>query len=68
MNLGGGFSLNQMVPGQIAEFNMWEKEMTLNELNFELCGAEGDVVSWNTLQEEGSSLWTHKEYTACNGK
>ena len=68
MNLGGGFSLNQMVPGQIADFNMWQREMTLNELNLLTCGTEGDVVSWNPLQEKGVSNRTQKEFAVCDGK
>ena len=60
--------MNQTVPGQIANFNMWQREMTLDELNLLTCGTEGDVVSWNTLQEEGVSNRTEKEFTACNGK
>ena len=68
MTLEGDFDSMETVPGQLADFNMWKKEMTFDELNLELCGMEGDVVSWNTLQEEGSAIWTKKEYTDCNGK
>ena len=65
---GGDFESDQMVAGQIADFNMWQKEMTLDELNYEGCETEGDVVSWNTLKEEGVSIRTEKEFTACHGK
>ena len=65
---GGGFDSDQTVPGQIADFNMWQREMTLDELNHQGCGTEGDVVSWNTLGEAGVSTKTQKEFTACNGK
>ena len=65
---GGRFDITQTVPGQIADFNMWQKEMTVDELNYEGCGTEGDVISWNTLKEKGDSNRTQKEFTACNGK
>ena len=65
---GGDFESDQTVPGQIADFNMWQKEMTLNELNLLTCGTEGDVVSWFTLHEKGVSNRTQKEFTACDGK
>ena len=68
MILGGDFDLDQMVSGQIVDFNMWQREMTLDEMNDKGCGTEGDVVSWNTLQEEGVSNWTQKEFAVCNGK
>ena len=59
---------DQTVPGEIADFNMWQREMTLNELNLLTCETEGDVASWNTLKEKGVSNRTRKEFTACNGK
>ena len=65
---GGDLESDQTVPGQIADFNMWKKEMTLNELNLLTCGTEGDVVSWNTLKEEGVTNRTQKEFTACDGR
>ena len=68
MTLGGNLDSDQTVPGQIADFNIWQREMTLDELNLLTCGTEGDVVSWNTLQEEGVSDRTQKEFTACKGK
>ena len=68
MALGGSLDSNQTVPGQLADFNMWQREMTLNELNLLTCGTEGDVVSWNTLQEEGVSNRTQKEFPSCAGK
>ena len=45
---------------------MWQREMTLDELNDEGCGTEGDVVSLNTLKEKGASTWTQKEFASCN--
>ena len=68
MASGGKLDTHQTVPGQIADFNMWKREMTLDELNLLTCGTEGDVVSWNTLKEEGVSSRTEKKLTACDGK
>ena len=66
--LGGDLESDQTVPGQLADFNMWQREMTLNELNLLTCGTIGDVVSWNTLKEEGVSNKAKKQFTACKGK
>ena len=68
MTSGGHFDLKQTVPGQIADFNMWQKDMTVDELNHEGCETEGDVVSWNTLEEKSLSSKTQKEFAACHGK
>ena len=65
---GGSFDSYQTVPGQIANFNMWQREMTLDELNYEGCETKGDVVSSNTLQENGVSNRAQKEFPACSGK
>ena len=66
--LDGGFELDQTSPGQLTDFNMWQHEMTLDELNSATCGTKGDVVSWDTLQERGSSSKTNKFLPGCNGK
>ena len=68
MTLGGGFDSDQTVPGQIADFNMWKMEMTVDELNHEGCETKGNVVSRNTLKEAGVYTKTQKEFAACNGK
>ena len=68
MTLGGELDPEETVPGQIADFNMWKMEMTLDELNLLTCGTEGDVVSWNTLKVKGVSNRTQKEFPSCAGK
>ena len=47
---------------------MWQTEMSLDQLNLEACGTEGDVASWNTLQEKGSSTRTQQDFPSCAGK
>ena len=68
LTLGGDFESHQTVPGQLADFNMWKREMNLDELNILTCGTEGDVVSWNTLQEKGASSRAKKNFPACKSK
>ena len=68
MASGGKLQAHQAVPGQIADFNIWQREMTLDDLNHEGCRTKGDIVSWNTLQEKGVSSRTEKKLTACDGK
>ena len=59
----------------ITEFNMWSREMSVDELNTETCSTQGDVVSWTgnglnwgTLTEEGSSTHITNYITTCSGK
>ena len=66
--VGGSLNVGQASPGQLANFNMWKKEMTLDQLNSGTCGGQGDVVSWNTLQEKGSSVRTQEYFPTCTGK
>ena len=64
---GGGFQLSQTSPGQLADFNMWKREMTVAELNALTCGTKGDVVSWATLREKGHSKRTERVLPGCDG-
>ena len=66
--LDGGFDIRQMAPGKLADFNMWQHEMTEDELNSDSCGARGDVASWETLKEKGTSLRTKHVLPSCIGK
>ena len=68
MSVGGRLDIAQVVPGKLADFNMWQREMTADELNSQTCGAEGNAVSWNTLREQGSSPRTKHFLPGCNGK
>ena len=42
--------------------------MTIGELNFDTCEARGDLVSWETLNEQGSEPRTVFRNPTCNGK
>ena len=39
--------------------------MTAEELNSETCGAKGNVVSWDTLIEKGTSNRTERAFSGC---
>ena len=42
--------------------------MTLDELNSETCGTQGNVVSWSTLQERGTAVRSYENFPRCDGK
>ena len=42
--------------------------MTVDELNSETCGAQGNVVSWSTLQERGTAVKSNEYFPNCDGK
>ncbi|XP_067929837.1 uncharacterized protein [Watersipora subatra] len=64
-SVGGGFDLEQTVPGQMAEFNMWDYAMALSQLNTDTCSSTGNVVSWDTLQFQGTKNITYEYFTSC---
>ena len=66
--IDGGFEISQTSPGQLADFNMWKREMTTDELNSATCGTKGDVVSWDTLKEKGRATRTERIFPGCNCK
>ena len=68
LHVDGGYDRKQVVPGKLAEFNMWNREMTADELNSETCGAHGNVVSWSTLQERGTAVKSSENFPRCAGK
>ena len=68
VNTGGEFELYQTTTGQLAEFNLWKSEMSADELNTLTCEAEGNVASWGSLQEHGTSLRTSRTFANCDGK
>ena len=57
--------VDQTVPGFITEFNMWNYEMDSTEVNSIACGAEGNVVSWDSLEEVGISERSLKTFSKC---
>ena len=42
--------------------------MTEEELNTETCGTNGNISSWNTLREKGSSARTTELFSHCTGE
>ena len=56
-----------MAVGQIAEFNLWSHKKTKDTINSETCGAVGNVVNWNTLQEQGRATKNAKALPGCGG-
>ena len=54
--LESGFQLNDTATGEIAEFNLWNYAISDALIKFQTCGTYGNVVSWNTLWEEGESV------------
>ena len=72
---GGGLADKETTAALITEFNMWSREMSVDELNFKTCSSRGNVVSWTrtglkwgTLTEKGSSTQINNHVVACSGK
>ena len=64
---GGALELHQTVTGKIAQFNMWDYEMGMNELNMLPCVVDGNLVSWSTLLTMGTAAMTFEDFP-CNSK
>ena len=64
----GALSLDQLTVGDIAEFNMWSYNMSVEQLNTLTCGARGDVSSWFTLQQMGTAERTTASLPYCKGE
>ena len=64
----GELESDQTNPGQIAEFNMWSYEMSIEQLLSNTCGTKGDVSSWDTLQQQGTSEEKSRIFPDCSGK
>ena len=60
--------ITQATAGQLADFNMWDYEMSADEVNVTTCGPVGNVVSWDTLKKKGESLESVKAFPGCNGR
>ena len=54
--LGSGFQLSHTAAGEIAEVNLWNYAISDELINFQTCRTYGNVVSWDTLWEEGESV------------
>ena len=60
--------MKQVTAGQLADFNMWDYEMSADEVNVTTCGPAGNVVSWNTLKKKGEFVESVKALPGCNGR
>ena len=65
---GGDLSVEQTTDGQLADFNMWDYEMSADEVNVTTCGPAGNVVSWDSLKKKGESMESVKAFPGCNGR
>ena len=65
---GGNLSTIQVTTGQLADFNMWDYEMSADEVNVTTCGPAGNVASWDTLKKKGEPMESVKAFPGCNGK
>ena len=46
--------------GKIAEFNLWNYPIPAELININTCGASGNIISWNTLEEKGEAAKFYK--------
>ena len=65
--LGGSFDESQTAVGQIAGFNMWQREMSAEELLTETCGSEGTVASIDNFSEKGTLERSITTFPECAG-
>ncbi|XP_067950451.1 C-reactive protein-like [Watersipora subatra] len=66
--MAGSFDIRQTVTGEIAEFNMWDFEMNMAQINTKTCGYKGNVASWDTLQKDKADEMTTKTFPPCDAK
>lgn len=64
----GGFELDQMTTGKIANINLWDYEMTPEEISSLSWCAEGNVVNSATLQFSGDNSYESIELLQIIGK
>ena len=63
----GGLDLHNCAPGRMAGFNLYNYEMSIDELNSLSCADLGNTVSWKSLQQMGSSS-SEQEDLECQRK
>ena len=56
----------QTMPGLIADFNLWNVTLSLEQLQNLTCGGQGEVVNTNSLKVFGGGQWTNRTYP-CGG-
>ena len=66
--LESGFQLHETAAGKIAEFNLWNYAISDELIDFQTCGTFGNVVSWNSLWEEGTSVRSFMDLPGTCGK
>ena len=54
------------MPGQVTDFNMWNYEMTLAQINSVGCTTNGNVVTWDTLVEVGRAKRSDQIFPECS--
>ena len=65
---GGGLDIFDTTPGQLAEFKMWNHELSADQINVAPCQSPGTVSSWNMLKKIGDSLVTFEHFPSCKCK
>ena len=65
--LGNKTYITGTTVAKITDFNLWDYEMSENELSSQTCGTKGNVVSWDSLKERGPANRTAKSFPKCNG-
>ena len=54
------------MPGQVADFNMWDYEMSSAQINSVGCTTKGNVVAWDTLVEVGVAKRSDQIFPECS--
>lgn len=60
----GSMTEQEVLPGEMADFNMWSVAMTAAEVNAMSCDTVGDVTNQHTLSLQGT-LETVTSSTSC---
>lgn len=56
---GGGLDPNQMVPGNIADFQMWDRAFSDDEVRALGCAETGNVVSFEDMDTIGPNKFQY---------
>lgn len=64
----GSFDSSQLTEARVAGFNMWDYELTADQMNALTCESEGNLVSPSTLQLGGTASYTYENFDCgeCN--
>lgn len=58
-------SSSQLTNGHVAWLNLWDYEMSLDELNALTCESEGNLVTQSEMSISGAASFTYDESFAC---